>query len=65
MVKEKDVATIFFLKVSTWFKRRTLQFFSVESLVQNLRERCCKYFLLKRSVNGSRDVASFSFERSV
>ena len=28
MIKEKDVATLFFRKVGTWFKRRMLQLFS-------------------------------------
>ena len=46
LVREKDVATLFFRKVSTWFKRGMLQLFSLERSAHGSREGFCSFFLL-------------------
>ena len=63
LVREKDVATLFFRKVSTWFKGGMMQLFSLESLVQSLKE-CCNSFLKKgQYIVQERDVATLFFRK--
>jgi len=65
LVREKDVATLFFKKVSiTWFKRRLLQLFSLERSVHGSREGFCNYFLLKdQFMVQEKDVATIFFKK--